>query len=264
MTTPLRGIGIHSGQTGSVRLHRDDGPLRFRLGGRAGTTVPATLAQVADTRRCVVLAEGGSRVAMVEHLLAALRVAGFWSGVLAEVEGPELPILDGSAAPYAAAVAELGPPPPAPAPLRPLAPVHWCSGASELWFEPGDEALEVEVDFDHPSIGRQRWQGLPADYPELLDARTFGFEHELVELQRRGLALGAVQGSGGILFADDGPRPPLRHPDEPVRHKALDALGDLHLLGRPLSARVRVVRGSHHAHVLAMRELLQHAAPEPS
>ncbi len=262
MTTVLRGIGIHGGQLASVRLHREDGPLRFRLG--RGGAVPVGLKHVADTRRCMVLAGEGGRVAMVEHLLAALRVAGFWSGVLIEVDGPELPILDGSAAQYAAAVAELGPPPPAPAALRPTVPVHWASGGSELRFEPGEESLAVEVAFDHPSIGHQCWLGEPTDYAGLLDARTFGFERELAELQRLGLALGAVEGSGGILFADDGPRTPLRYPDEPVRHKALDALGDLALLGRPLSARVHVIRGSHRAHFLAMQHLLQQLQLEPA
>lgn len=252
-TVLLQGVGIHSGRPSWVRLHREDGPLRFRCG---KDLVPVSLSNVVDTNRCVVLGQDGVQVATVEHLLAALRVAGFWSGVLIEVDGPELPILDGSAAPYAAAVQELGAPPPAPAPLQLDQPVRWCAGGSELSFEPGEEAMEVEVDFDHPAIGRQTWRGQAERYGELLDARTFGFEQELAALRQAGLAMGTVEGSG-ILFAEDGPRTPLRHPDEPVRHKALDAVGDLSLLGRPMNALVRVRRGSHRAHVAALHHLLQ-------
>jgi UDP-3-O-[3-hydroxymyristoyl] N-acetylglucosamine deacetylase len=255
----LAGVGIHGGRRARVRLHRDDGPLRFRVG---GSELPADLGHVVGTDRCTVLEGAGVRLAVVEHLLAACHVLGFWSGLLVEVEGDELPILDGSAAPWAAALAELGPPPPAPPPLQARTAVRHREGASGVDIEPGDPTLEVSIAFAHPAIGHQRWVGRADTYDELLTARTFGFEDELAALQARGLVAGARTDSG-ILFTNEGIAVPLRSPDEPVRHKALDALGDFLLLGRPLAARVRVHRGSHRLHIDAMRSFLAAHSPCP-
>jgi UDP-3-O-[3-hydroxymyristoyl] N-acetylglucosamine deacetylase len=263
LTRPLEGTGIHGGRRSRVWLHREPGPLRFRVG---GTLVAADVAHVVDTERCTVLGAGGARVAVVEHLLAACHALGFWSGLLIEVEGDELPILDGSAAPWREALAVLGPPPPTPASWPVSRAIRWRSGGnaadSVIDILPGEAVLEVSIDFEHPAIGRQRWLGRRADYPALLPARTFGFARELAALQARGLAEGARPGSG-ILFTDEGPSGPLRTADEPVRHKALDAIGDLALLGRPLGGRVRIHRGSHRAHIDAMRHFLATHPPRP-
>ena len=263
MTRLLEGVGIHGGRPSRVWLHPEPGPLRF-LAGRV--TIAADVAHVVDTERCTVLGRDGARVAVVEHLLAACHALGFWSGLLIEVDGDELPILDGSATPWFEALATLGPPPPAPAPWPVSRAVSWRSGGtaagSEVDIVPGEALLEVSIDFAHPAIGRQRWLGQRADYPDLLPARTFGFARELAALQARGLAEGARPGSG-ILFTDEGTSGPLRTPDEPVRHKALDAIGDLALLGRPLGGRVRIHRGSHRAHVDAMRHFLATHPPLP-
>lgn len=263
MTRPLEGTGIHGGRRSRVWLHRQPGPLRFRVG---GTTIAADVAHVVDTERCTVLGADGARVAVVEHLLAACHALGFWSGLLIEVDGDELPILDGSAAPWGEPLAALGPPPPAPAPWPVARAIRWRSGGhaaeSEVDIVPGEALLEVSIDFQHPAIGRQRWLGRRADYPALLPARTFGFAHELAALRARGLAEGARPGSG-ILFTDEGTSDPLRTPDEPVRHKAVDAIGDLALLGRPLDGRVRIHRGSHRAHIDAMRHFLATHPPCP-
>jgi UDP-3-O-[3-hydroxymyristoyl] N-acetylglucosamine deacetylase len=264
LSRPLEGAGIHGGRTSRVWLHREPGPLRFRVG---DATIVADLSHVGDTERCTVLGGGGARVAVVEHLLAACHALGFWSQLLIEVDGDELPILDGSAAPWAEALGDLGSPPRPPAPWTVERAIHWRSGAdgasSEIDIVPGDATLEVSIAFEHPAIGRQRWLGEPSDYRDLVSARTFGFAQELAALQARGLAVGARQGSG-ILFTDGGTSGPLRAPDEPVRHKALDAVGDLTLLGRPLGGRVRIHRGSHRAHVSAMRHFLaSHPPPRP-
>ena len=263
MTRLLEGVGIHGGRRSRVWLHREPGPLRFRSG---GVTIASDVVHVVDTERCTVLGVDGARVAVVEHLLAACHALGFWSGLLIEVDGDELPILDGSATPWVEALATLGPPPPAPAPWPVSRAVSWRAGgnasASEVDIVPGEALLEVTIDFDHPAIGRQRWLGRRADYHDLLPARTFGFARELAALQARGLAEGARPGSG-ILFTDEGTSGPLRTPDEPVRHKALDAIGDLALLGRPLAGRVRIHRGSHRAHVDAMRHFLATHPPIP-
>lgn len=254
----IAGVGIHGGRACRVSLHLDDGPLRFR---RRGVEIPARVEAVAGTDRCVVLASGSTRVAMVEHLLAALTVSGFWSGVVAEVDGDELPILDGSAVPWCEEIAGLGEPPPAPAPLVATAPVRIDIDSASAELAPGAPTLDVHVDFPHPALGRQRWTGGPAEWAELLDARTFGFLSELESLRRAGLAIGAST-ENAIVFDDVGPLGPLRHADEPVRHKALDLLGDLALLGRPLWASLRVKRGSHRLHVNLMRHLSRLPQPQ--
>lgn len=254
MTTTVSGWALHGGHASRVTLHRTEGPVRFR---RAGVTIPARYDRVVASERCTVLGEGGARVALVEHLLAALRIAGFWRGVEIEAEADELPILDGSAAPWLEPIATLGAPPPAPAGLRPTRAFGFRSGASELLLEPGPERLCAEIHFDHPAIGHQRWCGGPDAYAELLDARTFGFLREAEALRASGLAGGASL-ENAIVFDGEGPLRPLRRPDEPVRHKALDALGDLFLLGRPLDAGLTVRRGSHRTHLDFMRDLVTH------
>jgi UDP-3-O-[3-hydroxymyristoyl] N-acetylglucosamine deacetylase len=253
----VEGVGLHSGQTCRVHLHREDGPLRFRRGGQE---VAASVGNVVSTDRAVTLASGGARVGLVEHLLAALRMRGFFSGVVVEASAEELPILDGSAEPWLAAVDALGAPPPAPPPLALTAPVEVAKGASVARAEPGEEVLDVAIDFDHPAIGAQRWVGGPADYAGLAPARTFGLLSEAEALLARGLVRGATL-EHAIVFGDDGPLRPLRFADEPVRHKALDAIGDLALLGRPLHAHVTLRRGSHGLHHALMLALLNAGAP---
>ncbi len=256
--TSLEGVAIHSGVTSRVTLHREDGPLRFR---RGRTIVPATIDNVVGAQRATSLGTDGAQVHLVEHLLAALRVAGFFEGVLVEVSCDELPILDGSAAPWAEPIAALGAPPPPPPPLT-------VDGALEVELNggyaavtPGPESLSYSIDFRHPAIGQQSWAGGPDDYAALLDARTFGFLADWEALKARGLALGASE-RHAIVFDDDGPLRPLRHPDEPVRHKALDALGDLALLGRPLQARLELRRGSHALHHAVARAVMRHVRAE--
>jgi UDP-3-O-[3-hydroxymyristoyl] N-acetylglucosamine deacetylase len=241
MSGPLRlhGHGVHGGRPCTVRLHRRDGPVAFRRGGRE---LAPQARYVVGTRGCTVLGADGVRLATVEHLLAALQVRGVWEGLLIEVEGDELPILDGSAAPWDAALAELGPLPPPPA----AGEAHGPEGA---WarLTPGPRELAITIDFAHPAIGRQAWRGPPSAWPELLAARTFGFARDAAALRAAGLAAGASD-ANAIVFGDDAPRVPLRFPDEPVRHKALDALGDLYLLGRPFAGRLEIRRGGHALH----------------
>lgn len=250
--TTVAGLAIHSGVQCRVTLHRRAGPLTFR---RRGVEIAALLVNVSGSARATSLAAGGARVQLVEHLLAALRIAGFFNGVLIEASADELPILDGSAEPWLAAIAELGDPPPAPPPLTLDTPVEVRLNGGVARLEPGAEELDCSIDFAHPAIGKQRWSGTPERYHELVAARTFGLLSEWESLQARGLALGA-DASHAIVFADDGPLRPLRFPNEPARHKALDAIGDLALLGRPLAAKLRLQRGSHALHHAVMHSLV--------
>lgn len=250
----VEGVALHSGANVTVHLHRDAGPLRFR---RQGVEIEACVANLAGSDRATTLAAGGARVGLVEHLLAALRIAGYFGGVIVEVDGEELPILDGSAAAWTDAISALPPPDEPPAPLllsREL--TVEARGGSLATLTPGPEALECVIDFAHPAIGRQSWSGGPPDYRQLLDARTFGFMNEVEQLRSRGLARGGGL-EHAIVFDDEGPVRPLRSADEPVRHKALDAIGDLSLLGRPLGGSLRIERGSHALHHQLMRRLTE-------
>jgi len=251
----LAGHGVHGGAPCTVRLHRYDGPLVLR---RAGRTVAPRISAVVGARGATVLGADGVRVAMVEHLFAALHVLDVWSGVLIEVDADELPILDGSAEPWAEAVAALGPFPPPPEPTDLEGDVRRDDGATAA-LEAGPRGLDVRIAFDHPAVGEQAWRGGPEAWPELLPARTFGFARDAGALRAAGMAAGARR-ENAIVFGDDAPLEPLRFPDEPVRHKALDALGDLYLLGRPFAGRLRVRRGGHELHQRLVSRLVEASA----
>ena len=107
----LSGYGLHTGVFSHVRLHQTEGAVRFRVG---KTEIFASLESVVATPRCTVLGKDGVTIALVEHLLAALSITGWWQNVLIEVEGGELPILDGSAAPWLEEIQNLGTPPETP------------------------------------------------------------------------------------------------------------------------------------------------------
>ncbi len=248
----VAGLAIHSGVRCSVTLHRREGPLAFR---RGGVEIPARLANVTGSARATSLGASGANVQLVEHLLAALRISGFFDGVLIETSADELPILDGSAEPWLAAITELGAAPPAPPPFTLVTAMEVRLNGGVARLEPGAEELDCGIDFTHPSIGKQSWSGTPASYHELISARTFGLLSEWEALKARGLALGA-DACHAIVFADDGPLRPLRFLNEPARHKALDAIGDLALLGRPLAAKLRLQRGSHALHHAIMQAVM--------
>ncbi len=259
----LSGVGVHGGRPATVHLHRRPGPVAFLV---TGTAVPATLDAVADARGRTVLAADGVHVATVEHLLAALHVAGIWSDLLVEVDGDELPILDGSAGPWRDALADLAAPAPFPKPPAPLAPpaegVAVATGDAHARLTPGPTSLDVTIHYDHPAVGTQAWAGGVDAWGALLDARTFGFAADADALRAAGLAAGASP-ANAIVFGDDAP-PVLRRPDEPVRHKALDALGDLYLLGRPFAGRLRVTRGGHALHHALARALARATTEAPA
>ncbi len=251
----IKGYGIHSGEFCEVRLHREAGPVHFL---RSGVRIPATLESVIATTRCTVLAKDHAQVAMVEHLLAALHVCGWWRDLCIEVSGPELPILDGSAAPWLELIDALG------QPHKP--PTAWFINQSQVFdlghsrfsLQAGNR-LTVSIDFDHPAIGQQMWTGTQADYHEVLAARTFGFLKELEELRRQGLASQAGL-ENAIVFGDAEALQQLRYDNEPVRHKALDALGDFFLLGQPITGQLHVHKGSHASHIAFLKHLRSSAA----
>ena len=251
----ISGYGLHTGAPSWVHLHPDTGGVRFRRGKQE---IPARLEFVTETRRSTTLGRGGYQVLTVEHLLAALAVRGWWTGLVIEASADEVPILDGSAAPWLALLDSLGAPPPTPPGFVVGHEFALQQGETRCRVLPGKPELCAEIDFAHRAIGRQQWCGGPDVFETLLHARTFGFLSDLEKLRESGLATAASL-ENAIVYGDDGPMTALRVPDEPVRHKALDALGDFYLLGRPLLGRLEVIRGSHSAHVAFARALLREA-----
>lgn len=259
----IQGIGIHTGSEAEVTCAPGPagaGIVFRRVDLEGAPPIPARLESVTDTRRGVTLGRGAAVVRTVEHLLAAAAGLGITS-LRVDLRGEELPALDGSAAPYcdllagAGLVEQEG----EVAPLRPAAPV-WVAGGEASVLAVGAGALRVTyvVPLHHPVLGA----ALAADVAfsdgvfvrEIAGARTWGFAAELEALQARGLAAGASE-ANALGLGPDGYLSPPRMPDEPARHKILDLLGDLALLGRPVAAHVIAVGAGHRLHLELARTL---------
>ncbi|HVJ82326.1 MAG TPA: UDP-3-O-acyl-N-acetylglucosamine deacetylase [Planctomycetia bacterium] len=224
--------------------------VRTDLPGRP--RIPATIAHRVSAHRRTALAAGGASVEMTEHVLAAL-VGLEIDNCTIEVDGPELPALDGSAAPVAAALAASGFVQQS-EPRRLLsiyAPVAVTDGAAAISIHrsPGEFSIHYRLEVDHPGIGVQEFRYLHsprAFLAEIAPARSFIRAAEVEGL--RALGIGARMTVRDLLvFGDDGApvENALRYPDECVRHKILDCLGDLALVGRPLYGAVRALRTGH-------------------
>ena len=259
----IKGFGLHTGIDCEVRLFVEEGPVRFI---RNGVSIAAHVSKVSKTERCTILSQENESVAVTEHLLAALHVKGWWRNLVIELTGPELPILDGSAQGWLDLIDTLGEAPEVPEPLELNESFTVTTGESSLTARPSFEGglgLNVNIDFDHPAIGKQQWVGASENFKDVLDARTFGFLAELEYLKKQGLATRANL-ENAIVFNESGALQELRYQNEPVRHKALDALGDLFLIGRPLSAKLDIMRGSHALHVAFAQKIWQNVQQRPN
>lgn len=280
----VAGIGLHTGARVRVRAlpvaAADDGIyfVRSDLGG-AERRISASPHSVVCTRLSTTLGATGdddATVRTVEHLLAALCGAGVGACRI-EVDGPELPLLDGSAAPWLTAIREAGfdplgvtgAAPPASGrqqPRRLRAPLSVQDGDAWVVAMPAAAAhLTYGIDFPHhPPIGRQWFSWSPhtggpfAD--EVAPARTFGLFEQLEALRTQGLIRGGSSDSAIVCDAERWLTGPLRFADEPARHKLLDLVGDLSLLGALPQAHVIAYKASHRLHV----ELARKLADEPA
>jgi len=258
------GIGLHLGRPVKVAIYpaAANHGLRFVRADQPGRPeILAHYSKVVDTTRATTLGEGRTTLSTVEHLLAALRGAGVDNARIA-VGGAEVPIMDGSAAPFAALLVEAGlrtlPWPRAY--LRVQRPVELRQGDQWMRVVPGEPRITYSIDFSHPLIRRQRFTvrlGSEAFEREIAPARTFGFLKEVQYLQTHGLALGGSL-DNAVVLDDAGVLNPggFRFPEECVRHKILDAVGDLALLGLPLYGRLEVSRGSHEFHCRFLQHLM--------
>jgi UDP-3-O-[3-hydroxymyristoyl] N-acetylglucosamine deacetylase len=228
--------------------------------------IPARYDHVAETRLGTVIAKDGVSVGVIEHLMAAVAGAEI-DDLIVELDGPEPPILDGDALSYLRLIEEAGIAGGSGARevIKVLKPVTVQSGDARATLHPAESySFDFEIVFPSPAIGRQTYswpfsaEGFRA---EIAPARTFGFLHELDALNKAGLGRGA---SLENTLAIDGDRivnaPLMRFPDEFVRHKILDALGDLALAGAPLQARFEGVRSGHALNNALLRALFADSA----
>jgi UDP-3-O-[3-hydroxymyristoyl] N-acetylglucosamine deacetylase len=254
----VAGIGVHSGSPANLTLHpaeADTGIVFLRCGTDGGPDreLSANFRSVTATEFATVLGDAnGPAVSTTEHVLAALRGLSVDNAVV-EVDGPEVPIMDGSAAPFVAAIDQAGivSLPAQRRYIQVLKPVRVAKGDSYGELRPYSRGLriETEIEFDHPLIGRQ---SLALDVEpdvfrnDLCRARTFGFMRDVAKLWGAGYALGASF-ENTVVIAENRVLNPegVRFADEFVRHKAVDAIGDLALSGAPLIGAYRSVRGGH-------------------
>jgi UDP-3-O-[3-hydroxymyristoyl] N-acetylglucosamine deacetylase len=265
----LSGVGVHTGLPVTLTLHPADSGsgLRFVRTGiksRREREICADLNAVTATEFATVLGDAsGPLVSTAEHVLSALRGLGVDNAVI-EVDGPEVPIMDGSAAPFVAAIDQAGietldkPR----RYIRVLKTVRIAAGDAYGELRPHARGfrIETQIEFEHSLIGRQ---SLALDCQpeifrrEIARARTFGFLRDVAKLWSAGYALGASLENTLVVTENRVLNPEgLRYPDEFVRHKMLDAIGDLALAGAPLIGAYRSVRGGHKLNFAVLSALI--------
>lgn len=258
----LTGRGLHGNKPCTVTLLPADHAtgLLFRHT-PTGVEIPALAAHVGDCSLATSLVKDGVRLQTIEHLLSALNGLGVDHAII-EVDGEELPILDGSSEPWVALIQEAGLRPMAlwPRVMRILKPVEVRKGDKWMRVTPWDGLrLAYTIVYDNPWIGRQtRELSLaPGKYlAELGRARTFCLESDIAFMRSRGLALGGSL-DNAVVFGEDGPlNESLRFEDEAVRHKMMDLVGDLALLGAHLEGFVEAHCAGHALHVELARAIL--------
>jgi UDP-3-O-[3-hydroxymyristoyl] N-acetylglucosamine deacetylase len=257
------GIGLHSGRKVSLSLKPAPAGtgIRFRRTDLGGVEIPARATHVGAVAYATQLREGEATVETVEHLLAALAASRVDNAVI-DLNSREVPIMDGSSAPFIYLVQEAG--------IKTLAeprkylkivrPVTVSKGDKQIALYPADEfKVSYTIGFDHPLLRHQSRVMTVTEHSfteEIAPARTFTFLKEVEMLRQNGLALGGsldnaiVIGDTGVLNSS------LRFDDEFVRHKILDLVGDLSLVGHPIVAHAVVHRGGHALHTAMASRLL--------
>jgi UDP-3-O-[3-hydroxymyristoyl] N-acetylglucosamine deacetylase len=260
---PCAGIGLHSGR--KVKLALKPAPaghgVRFVRSDLGGLEIPATVAHLASLRYATGVVRDGGKVETIEHLMAALASLGV-DNVVVELDSPEVPIMDGSAAPFVYLIHEAGVKR-LTAPrryLKVLRPVALSQGDKRIAVYPSDHfKVTYNISFDHPLIRHQSRTLRVTDesfVEDIAPARTFGFLKEVEMLRQRGLVLGGSLENAVVLSETGVLNNALRFEDEFVRHKILDAIGDLALVGHPIVGHVVTHRGGHALHTAFAAKVL--------
>jgi len=253
-STTIRGIGLHSGKMISMTLRPAEagtGIIFHRSEGERTVSIEAVSANVVDTRLATVLGKSGLTVSTVEHLLAALCALGI-DNLHIDIDGPEVPVMDGSAGHFVEAIQQVG--------IRSLQrsrkflairkPITVIDGEKRVSVIPSRFfRITSDISFDHPAIGFQhRSVKVTKEFfrRELAPARTFGFLKEVEYLKANGLARGGSL-DNAVVIGDEGILNPegLRFQDEFVRHKILDSIGDFSLAGHPILGHFKTFKSGH-------------------
>lgn len=265
------GVGVHGGQKARMTLapaEADTGIVFRRTDLPGQPSIPALWRTAVETPLCskIVDADSGASVSTIEHLMAALLGCGV-DNAFVEIDGPEVPIMDGSAAPFVfliecAGIAQLNAPRKA---IEVLKTVEVREPHRTARLSPyAGFAVDFAIAFDSGAVGDQRvtCEVTPTAFKqEIARARTFGFLHEVDQLRKMGLAKGGSLANAIVIDGDEILNPEgLRYADEFVRHKALDSIGDLYMAGRPLLGRFE---GDKAGHALTLR-LLQALFADPA
>ena len=262
------GIGLHKGVPVKMKLEpleADAGIIFYRVD--AGVTIPLAIENVVDTKMATVIGKDGVVISTIEHLLSALYAYGI-DNLRVVIDNDEVPVLDGSSSGYCMLIEEAG--------IKELnkskkaikvkkAVEVTTPDGKRVTLKPSNRIIyDFEISFDHPSIGKQNFHFdySIGEYKENISrARTFGFLHEVQYLRSIGLAQGGSMENAIVLDQSKVLNPEgLRFDDEFVRHKILDAIGDMALLGYTMIGEYDAVAGSHHLNHLLTKELYKDAS----
>ena len=265
----ITGIGLHSGNYTKVEIRPVPAGqgITFVRADLDGLRIPALQASTTALDYATTVGKDDVAVGTVEHLLSAIMACGI-TDVDIHIDGPEVPIVDGSALPFmhlidAAGVREL----PAQIPvLRIAEPIEISDGDKSIRITPSNRlVLKYKIDFDHPTIGKESFH-FDFEHDNFLrkiaPARTFGFMRDVEKLRAAGLARGGSVENCVVLDDRGVINGPLRFKDEFVRHKILDLLGDLALIGRPIVGEITAYRAGHAMHSRFVEKILRVAAEE--
>ncbi|MBI4736557.1 MAG: UDP-3-O-acyl-N-acetylglucosamine deacetylase [candidate division NC10 bacterium] len=270
---PVRcdGIGLHTGEKVTMTLYpapANRGVVFRRTDLPSAPTIEARPEHVVDTQYATTIAKNGASVKTIEHLMSALAGMGV-DNVQVDLTGPEVPILDGSAAPFVELLRQAGL-------RRQFAPKTFLKVRQPITVEVGTRMLRIvpsqrlkviyTMCFDHPVLGEQTVAmeiGRDRYACEVAPSRTYGFVRDLDILSRLGLAKGGSLENAVVIGEDGVLNGPLRFPDELVRHKILDLLGDLYLLGKPLVGTIIAHGAGHQLHLQLVHRIQEHLGVEP-
>jgi UDP-3-O-[3-hydroxymyristoyl] N-acetylglucosamine deacetylase len=262
----IGGIGLHSGKKARITLRpapENSGYIFVNINEQFPSEIVASFDKVLDTTLATTIGEDNICFRTVEHLISALRGMDV-DNVIVEVEGDEVPIMDGSAAPFVYLLKKVGIV--EQKRLRKFIsvknPIRFNDGEKYIEILPSNELkIEFTIDFPHPLIGLQSFSfvATPENYEkEIAKARTFGFLKEVEYLKKNGFALGGSL-ENAVVISDKGilNKEGLRYKDEFVRHKILDLIGDIALLGYPVIGHIRAYKSGHALNNMLCKELFE-------
>ena len=263
-TTTISGIGLHSGARIDMKLRpatENTGIIFHRLDSERVIDIKACAENVVDTRLATVIGRDSVSVSTIEHFMAALAALGI-DNLHVDINGPEVPVLDGSAAPFIREIQQAG--------IRTLhssrkfiairKPLEIIEGEKRISIIPSRFfRISFDIAFDHPAISVQHYSmkfTTENFCKEVASARTFGFLHEVEYLKANGLARGGSL-ENAVVIDDNGVMNPegLRFQNEFVRHKVLDSFGDFSLLGAPLLGHIRAFKAGHDLNAKMVRKI---------